>query len=43
MSDDLSHLSPVWGRAVPASLVAERGEGAYLYTTDGRKLLDFTS
>jgi 4-aminobutyrate aminotransferase len=43
MSDDLSHLSPVWGRAVPASLVAERGEGAYLYTTDGRRLLDFTS
>ena len=43
MSDALSHISPVWGRAVPASLVAERGEGAYLYTTDGRKLLDFTS
>lgn len=43
MSHDLSHLSPVWGRAVPATLVAERGEGAYLYTTDGRRLLDFTS
>ena len=40
---DLSHLSPVWGRAVPGTLVAERGEGAYLYTTDGRRLLDFTS
>src|SRR4030088_1397593 len=26
-----------WGVAV------ERGEGAYLYTTDGRKFLDFTS
>jgi len=39
---DLSALSPVWGRAIPATLVAERGEGAYLYTTDGRKLLDFT-
>ncbi len=43
MSEDLSHVSPVWGRAVPASLVAERGAGAYLYTTEGRKLLDFTS
>ncbi len=43
MSEDLSHVSPVWGRAVPASLIAERGEGAYLYTTDGRRLLDFTS
>lgn len=39
---DLSHLSPVWGRAVAETLVAERGEGAYLYTTDGRQLLDFT-
>ncbi len=39
---DLSALAPVWGRAIPATLVAERGEGAYLYTTDGRKLLDFT-
>jgi 4-aminobutyrate aminotransferase len=40
---DTSHISPVWGRAVPDTLIAERGEGAYLYTTDGRKLLDFTS
>jgi len=40
---DTSHLSPIWARAVPDTLVAERGEGAYLYTTDGRKLLDFTS
>jgi len=39
---DTSHISPIWGRAVPEMLVAERGEGAYLYTTDGRKLLDFT-
>lgn len=43
MNEDLSHVSPVWGRAVPASLVAERGEGIYLYTTDGRRLVDFTS
>ncbi len=39
---DVSHLSPIWGRALPEALIAERGEGAYLYTTDGRKLLDFT-
>lgn len=40
---DLSHISPVWGRAVPGTLVVERGEGPYLYTNDGRRLLDFTS
>lgn len=34
------HLSPVWSRS--SAIIAERGEGAYLYTTDGRKLLDFT-
>jgi 4-aminobutyrate aminotransferase len=39
---DTSHVSSVWGRAVPDTLVAERGEGAYLYTVDGRKFLDFT-
>lgn len=37
---DTSHLSPVWSRS--AAIYAERGEGAYLYTADGRKLLDFT-
>ena len=36
----LSHLSPVWSRT--ATLIAERGEGAYLYTTDGKRYLDFT-
>jgi 4-aminobutyrate aminotransferase len=40
---DLSHISPVWSRAVPATVVVERGQGPYLYTTDGRRLLDFTS
>ncbi len=40
---DLSHISPVWGRAVPGTLVVERGEGPYLFTNDGRRLLDFTS
>lgn len=39
---DTSHIAPVWGRAVPATLIAERGEGAYLYTTDGQRYLDFT-
>ena len=42
-SFDTSRISPVWSRAVPDTLIAERGEGAYLYTADGRKLLDFTS
>ena len=40
---DLSHISPVWGRAVPGTLVVERGQGPYLFTTDGRRYLDFTS
>ncbi|MCS6909445.1 MAG: aminotransferase class III-fold pyridoxal phosphate-dependent enzyme [Anaerolineales bacterium] len=39
---DTSHLAPVWSRAVAETLIVERGEGAYLYTVDGRKLLDFT-
>ncbi|HEX8991613.1 MAG TPA: aminotransferase class III-fold pyridoxal phosphate-dependent enzyme [Anaerolineales bacterium] len=38
--DDFAHMSPVWGRIF--SFVAERAEGSYIYTTDGRKLLDFT-
>jgi 4-aminobutyrate aminotransferase len=33
-------MSPVWGRIF--NFVAERAEGSYIYTTDGRKLLDFT-
>jgi 4-aminobutyrate aminotransferase len=40
---DLSHISPVWGRAVPGTLVVERGEGSYIFTHDGQRLLDFTS
>ncbi|NLE77188.1 MAG: aminotransferase class III-fold pyridoxal phosphate-dependent enzyme [Chloroflexi bacterium] len=35
-------LSSVWQRSFPVFTV-ERGEGAYLYTSDGRRLLDFTS
>jgi 4-aminobutyrate aminotransferase len=34
------HMSPVWGRIF--DFVAERAEGSYIYTTDGRTLLDFT-
>jgi 4-aminobutyrate aminotransferase len=38
--DAFSHVSPVWSRITP--LVVERGEGCYLYTTDGTTYLDFT-
>lgn len=41
MTHDLSHISPVWGRVT--DLVIERGQGTYVYTTDNRKYLDFTS
>ena len=34
------HMSPVWGRLF--SFVAERAEGSYIYTVDGKRLLDFT-
>src|SRR3989304_2676147 len=37
---DTSHISPIWARAVPDTLVAERGEGAYLYTTAGAEILE---
>ncbi len=45
MSDQLyeqnfPHMSPVWTRIF--DFVAERAEGSYIYTSDGRKLLDFT-
>lgn len=39
-SDAFSHLSPVWNRSW--ELFVERGEGAYLIDTDGRRYLDFT-
>jgi len=38
--ENISHMSPVWGRIF--NFVAERAEGSYIYTTDGRRLLDFT-
>ena len=37
----LEHLSPVWGRS--ETIIADHGEGAYLYDIDGRRYLDFTS
>ncbi len=39
--DNFSHMTPAWSRIF--NFVAERAEGAYIYTDDGRKLLDFTS
>ena len=40
LADNFPHMSPVWGRIF--NFVAERAEGSYIYTTDGRRLLDFT-
>jgi 4-aminobutyrate aminotransferase len=40
VADDFPHMSPVWGRIF--NFVAERAEGSYIYTADGRRLLDFT-
>ena len=37
----LHHLSPVWHRYT--KIVAERGEGCYLFDQDGTRYLDFTS
>ena len=34
------NISPVWSRS--GDLYVERGQGSYLYTTDGRQMLDFT-
>ena len=38
-SDNL--ISPVWPRYTP--IVAQRGEGAYVYDQDGTRYLDFTT
>ena len=40
MVDALSHLSPIWPRSW--TLMVERGEGPYLFSTDGKQYLDFT-
>jgi 4-aminobutyrate aminotransferase len=39
-TENFPHMSPVWSRIF--NFVAERAEGSYIYTEDGRKLLDFT-
>src|SRR5512147_1884863 len=39
-TENFSHLTPAWSRVF--NFVAERAEGSYIYTDDGRKLLDFT-
>lgn len=39
-TENFPHMSPVWTRIF--NFVADRAEGSYIYTDDGRKLLDFT-
>ena len=39
-TENFPHLTPAWSRIF--NFVAERAEGSYIYTDDGRKLLDFT-
>lgn len=39
-TENFPHMSPVWGRIF--NFVADHAEGSYIYTIDGRKLLDFT-
>jgi 4-aminobutyrate aminotransferase len=39
--ENFSHMTPAWSRIF--NLVADRAEGSYIYTDDGKKLLDFTS
>jgi len=40
MMHDKSHLASVWSRVT--DLVVDRGEGAYVWDTDGARYLDFT-
>ncbi len=39
--NNFPHITPAWSRIF--NFVADRAEGAYIYTDDGKKLLDFTS
>lgn len=39
-TENFQHMSPVWGRIY--NFVSDHAEGSYIYTDDGRKLLDFT-
>src|SRR3972149_3518668 len=38
--ENFPHMSPAWTRIF--NFVADRAQGSYIYTSDGRKLLDFT-
>jgi len=38
--ENFPHMTPAWSRIF--NFVAARAEGSYIYTDDGRKLLDFT-
>ena len=39
-TENFPHMTPAWSRIF--NFVADRAEGSYIYTDDGRKLLDFT-
>src|SRR5689334_15871461 len=39
--DNFPHMTPAWSRIF--NFVADRAEGSYIYTEDGKRLLDFTS
>lgn len=39
-TENFPHMAPVWSRIF--NFVADRAEGSYIYTDDGRKFLDFT-
>ena len=39
--ENTAHMTPAWSRIF--NFVADHAEGAYIYTDDGKKLLDFTS
>jgi len=38
--ENFTHMSPVWSRIFP--IIAERAEGCYIYSVEGKKYLDFT-
>ncbi|HLA86842.1 MAG TPA: aminotransferase class III-fold pyridoxal phosphate-dependent enzyme [Anaerolineales bacterium] len=40
-TENFPHITPAWSHIF--NFVADRAEGSYIYTDDGRKLLDFTS
>jgi len=40
-TENFPHMTPAWSRIF--NFVADRAEGSYIYTDNGKKLLDFTS